>query len=200
MENVKFVFDSKVGNKVSAILNGAINKNEGSLKTNANYLLIRNNYLCCKEDIYNQFVHQIKLKNSYQFVVMVSGFMEFEFSPRKPFLWAFVVERGIVKAKYSMSFYVKPGYESYSAYYKPTGLKLRWDNLSISIETNNNKNIKYTNREKEKRMAEFCKECFLDMNKNVKENELEMTEDNDICEGCCKYAPVVKRINKGGSK
>lgn len=42
-------------------------------------------------------------------------------------------------------------------------------------------------------MAEFCKECFLN-----KENEqIVMSEDDDLCEGCGEFKPVVVKIKKG---
>lgn len=41
-------------------------------------------------------------------------------------------------------------------------------------------------------MAEFCKKCFVKMNKgSVKEEQLEMSKDNDFCESCGEVKPVV---------
>jgi len=45
-------------------------------------------------------------------------------------------------------------------------------------------------------MAEFCKECFLRINKNYKEEQLVLSEDDDLCEVCGKFKPVVIEIKK----
>jgi hypothetical protein len=43
-------------------------------------------------------------------------------------------------------------------------------------------------------MTEFCKECFLKFD-NIQENEqIIMSEDDDLCEGCGEFKPVVIKI------
>ena len=47
-------------------------------------------------------------------------------------------------------------------------------------------------------MAEFCKECFLKIDR-VQENEeiiMSADDDLDLCEGCGKFKPVVVEIKK----
>ena len=41
-------------------------------------------------------------------------------------------------------------------------------------------------------MAEFCKECFIKIEPEyVKNKELILSEDDDLCEGCGQFKPVV---------
>ena len=50
-------------------------------------------------------------------------------------------------------------------------------------------------------MAEFCKECFKRvLGKIGDDEELQMSSDLDLCEGCGKMKPVVERISKKVSK
>jgi hypothetical protein len=47
-------------------------------------------------------------------------------------------------------------------------------------------------------MAEFCKECFVRINKlYYKGEELVMSDNLDFCEGCEEVKEVVLRIKKG---
>lgn len=48
-------------------------------------------------------------------------------------------------------------------------------------------------------MAEFCKECFLRIEGNsewVKDKEIIMSEDLDLCEGCGKFKQVVVKVKE----
>jgi len=43
-------------------------------------------------------------------------------------------------------------------------------------------------------MAEFCKECMLQMDKSLRPNNIVETEEPDICESCGEFGPVVEYI------
>ena len=46
-------------------------------------------------------------------------------------------------------------------------------------------------------MAEFCKECFLEIEGYHNDKKIVMSEDEDFCEGCNEWKTVVVRIKKG---
>lgn len=49
-------------------------------------------------------------------------------------------------------------------------------------------------------MAEYCKECFEEYLYDLKENEeIILSKDNDLCECCGKFKPVVVKIVKKNS-
>ena len=44
-------------------------------------------------------------------------------------------------------------------------------------------------------MAEFCKECFKELLFNdYEDDQLIISEDDDLCEGCGEFKPVVIKI------
>lgn len=43
-------------------------------------------------------------------------------------------------------------------------------------------------------MAEFCKKCFLEIEGYHEDSEIVMSKDEDFCEGCTEWKPVVIRI------
>lgn len=44
-------------------------------------------------------------------------------------------------------------------------------------------------------MAEFCKDCLLEMmDVDLKKNKIILSDDDDICEGCGNIKPVVVEI------
>ena len=46
-------------------------------------------------------------------------------------------------------------------------------------------------------MAEFCKQCFINIEPEyVKNKEIVVSEDDDFCEGCGEFKPVVIEIRK----
>ena len=49
-------------------------------------------------------------------------------------------------------------------------------------------------------MAEFCKECFKNMitmsSDNIKDKDIVMSKDLDLCEGCATMKQVVIRVKK----
>ena len=50
-------------------------------------------------------------------------------------------------------------------------------------------------------IAEFCKHCFLtQLNPNENEDNLVMTEDLDLCEGCGNITNVVLYVKDGDKK
>ena len=52
-------------------------------------------------------------------------------------------------------------------------------------------------------MAELCKKCFLETwypyidDISLVEEDIVMSEDNTICEGCGEYVPYVHHVGKG---
>ena len=46
-------------------------------------------------------------------------------------------------------------------------------------------------------MAEFCKKCFLEIEGYHEDSEIVMSKDEDFCEGCTEWKPVVLEIEKG---
>lgn len=47
------------------------------------------------------------------------------------------------------------------------------------------------------KMAEFCKNCFLELFGPVEEDEeIILSEEPWLCEGCGKWVPVVDKIEK----
>jgi hypothetical protein len=49
-------------------------------------------------------------------------------------------------------------------------------------------------------MAEFCKECFKEKiavpADNITDDILVMSEDDDFCEGCCRWKPIVLSVKR----
>ena len=47
-------------------------------------------------------------------------------------------------------------------------------------------------------MAEFCAKCFMKKiaipSDNITEDMLIMTDESELCEGCCEIKPVVVRV------
>lgn len=40
-------------------------------------------------------------------------------------------------------------------------------------------------------MAEFCLECFRGFEPNANMSNVVLSNENDFCEGCCEFKPVV---------
>ena len=40
-------------------------------------------------------------------------------------------------------------------------------------------------------MAEFCKDCFLKLNPELRAEDLKVCKEDDFCEGCGKIVPVI---------
>lgn len=50
-------------------------------------------------------------------------------------------------------------------------------------------------------MAEFCKECFLNLNPELSENDLVMIKETELCEGCGKIVnETVLEIKESGMR
>ncbi len=55
--------------------------------------------------------------------------------------------------------------------------------------------------EKNKIMAEFCKECFLKLNPELSEDDLVMIKETELCEGCGKVVDeTVLKIKDSGMR
>lgn len=50
-------------------------------------------------------------------------------------------------------------------------------------------------------MAEFCKKCFKEKlttsSDNISDNALIMSKENDYCESCGEFGPVVLAVKEG---
>lgn len=45
-------------------------------------------------------------------------------------------------------------------------------------------------------MSEFCKDCFIKLNPEFREQDLKMCKEETLCEGCGKIVPIVIGIRE----
>lgn len=134
MDNIRIRYYRHQGEAVCGLLHYSMNKREGSLANNDNYIFIRSNKVCCDMRDYEYWIKRIEVKNAFCLVVMVSGIMTFDDTgTKRPFLWAYVIERGIVQQKLALK------YRHYGNGFEATGFKVKWERGRGYIDTGENK-------------------------------------------------------------